>query len=75
MEKKLDTKKMYEKPVKLKIDENSFELSLRILSNEFVAIKIGSTNFSGKLIAGGILLLFFTLILLEGFGLNELLIQ
>ena len=75
MEKKLDTKKMYEKPVKLKIDENSFELSLRILSNEFVAIKIGSTNFSGKLIAGGILLLFFTLILLEGFGLNELLTQ
>ena len=66
---------MYEKPVNLKIDENSFELSLRILSNEFVAIKIGSTNFSGKLIAGGILLLFFTLILLEGFGLNELLMQ
>ena len=63
------------KPVKLTIDENSFELSLRILSNEFVAIKIGSTNFSGKLIAGGILLLFFTLILLEGFGLNELLMQ
>ena len=59
----------------MKIDENSFELSLRILSNEFVAIKIGSTNFSGKLIAGGILLLFFTLILLEGFGLNELLMQ
>mgnify|MGYP001310403419 FL=1 len=63
------------KPIKMKIDENSFELSLRILSNEFVAIKIGSTNFSGKLIAGGILLLFFTLILLEGFGLNELLMQ
>ena len=74
-EKKLDTKKMYEKPLKLKIDENSFELSLRILGNEFVAIKIGSTNFSGKLIAGGILLLFFTLILLEGFGLNELLMK
>ena len=63
------------KPINLKIDENSFELSLRILSNEFVAIKIGSTNVSGKLIAGGILLLFFTLILLEGFGLNELLMQ
>ena len=75
MEKKLDKKKMYDKPVNVKIDENSFELSLRILSNEFVAIKIGSTNFSGKLIAGGILLLFFTLILLEGFGLNELLMQ
>ncbi len=74
-DKKLDTKQMFKKPVSMKIDENSFELSLRILSNEFVAIKIGSTNFSGKLIAGGILLLFFTLILLEGFGLNELLIQ
>jgi|TARA_R100000664_G_C2742151_1_gene130431 hypothetical protein len=66
---------MIEKPVKLKIDENSFELSLRILGNEFVAIKIGSTNFSGKLIAGGVLLLFFTLILLEGFGLNEILLK
>ena len=75
MEKKLDTKQILKKPVSMKIDENSFELSLRILSNEFVAIKIGSTNFSGKLIAGGILLLFFTLILLEGFGLNELLMQ
>ena len=42
------------KPVSVSIDENSFELSLRILSNEFVAIKIGSTNFSGKLIAGGV---------------------
>ncbi len=63
------------KPISVKIDENSFELSLRILSNEFVAIKVGSTNFSGKLIAGGILLLFFTLILLEGFGLNELLMK
>ena len=48
----------------VKVSDNSFELSLRILGNEFVAIKIGSTNFSGKLIAGGILLLFFTLILL-----------
>lgn len=75
MEKKLDVDKMYEKPLKLKIDENSFELALRILGNEFVAIKIGSTNFSGKLIAGGILLLFFTLILLEGFGLNEILLR
>jgi hypothetical protein len=74
-QKKLDTEKMLKKPLNVKIDENSFELSLRILSNEFVAIKIGSTNFSGKLIAGGILLLFFTLILLEGFGLNELLTQ
>ena len=75
-EKKVDVDKIFDKkPLKLKIDENSFELSLRILGNEFVAIKIGSTNFSGKLIAGGILLLFFTLILLEGFGLNEILLR
>ena len=63
------------KIVNLDIRHISFELSLRILGNEFVAIKIGSTNFSGKLIAGGILLLFFTLVLLEGFGLNEVLKQ
>ena len=63
------------KLINLDLSNNSFELSLRILGNEFVAIKIGSTNFSGKLIAGGILLLFFTLVLLEGFGLNEILIQ
>ena len=63
------------KLINLDLSNNSFELSLRILGNEFVAIKIGSTNFSGKLIAGGSLLLFFTLILLEGFGLNEILIQ
>ena len=61
------------KLINLDLSNNSFELSLRILGNEFIAIKIGSTNFSGKLIAGGILLLFFTLILLEGFGLNEVL--
>tara|TARA_R100000664_G_scaffold32298_1_gene46977 strand:+ start:734 stop:943 length:210 start_codon:yes stop_codon:yes gene_type:complete len=63
------------KSLDLKLGENSFELILRILGNEFVAIKIGSTNFSGKLIAGGILLLFFTFMILEVFGLNEALMQ
>ena len=63
------------KAVDLKVDSNSFELILRILGNEFIAIKIGSTNFSGKLIAGAILLLFFTFMILEVFGLNEALIQ
>ena len=63
------------KLINLDLSNNSFELSLRILGNEFVAIKICSTNFSGKLIAGGILLLFFTLVLLVGFGLNEVLIN
>ena len=47
------------KIVSANVGDNSFELILRILGNEFIAIKIGSTNFSGKLIAGGILLLFF----------------
>jgi len=56
-----------EKPVAVSITENSFELILRILGNEFIAIRIGSTNFSGKLIAGSILLLFFTFMLLEVF--------
>ena len=61
------------KLINLDIGQNSFELSLRILGNEFVAIKIGSTNFSGKLIAGSILLLFFTFMLLEVFGLSRML--
>ena len=61
------------KPVSVAVGENSFELVLRILGNEFVAIKIGSTNFSGKLIAGGILLLFFTFMLMEVFGLSRIL--
>ena len=63
------------KSLDLKLGENSFELILRILGNEFIAIKIGSTNFSGKLIAGGILLLFFTFMILEVFGLNEALMK
>jgi hypothetical protein len=62
-----------EKPVAVSITENSFELILRILGNEFIAIRIGSTNFSGKLIAGSILLLFFTFMLLEVFGLSRIL--
>ena len=57
----------------IKVSENSFELILRILGNEFVAIIIGSTNFSGKLIAGGVLLLFFTFVIMELFGFDDLL--
>ena len=61
------------KPLSIGSNENSFELVLRILGNEFIAIRIGSTNFSGKLIAGSILLLFFTFMLLEVFGLSRIL--
>jgi membrane-bound ClpP family serine protease len=60
------------KIVSANISDNSFELILRILGNEFIAIKIGSTNFSGKLIAGGVLLLFFTFIIMEMFGINQM---
>lgn len=60
------------KIISANIGDNSFELILRILGNEFVAIKIGSTNFSGKLIAGGVLLLFFTFIIMELFGINQM---
>ena len=60
------------KPIEAKVGDNSFELILRILGNEFVAIKIGSSNLSGKLIFGGVLLLFFTLVLMEMFGINAL---
>ncbi len=65
--------KRMENPVAITVKENSFELILRILGNEFIAIRIGSTNFSGKLIAGSILLLFFTFMLLEVFGLSRIL--
>jgi hypothetical protein len=58
------------KIISANVGDNSFELILRILGNEFIAIKIGSTNFSGKLIAGGVLLLFFTFIIMEMFGIN-----
>jgi hypothetical protein len=61
------------KPFSIGINEHSFELILRILGNEFIAIRIGSSNFSGKLIAGSILLLFFTFMLLEVFGLSKIL--
>jgi len=64
-------KEIDDKVLSTKIGENSFELVLRILGNEFVAIRIGSTNFSGKMIVGSILLLFFTFMILEVFGLSR----
>ena len=69
----MEEKEKQKKPLSIGINENSFELVLRILGNEFIAIRIGSTNFSGKLIAGSILLLFFTFMLLEVFGLSRVL--
>ena len=68
-----DKKKKEEKPVSVSINDHSFEIALRVLGNEFIATRIASSNFSGKLIAGGVLLLFFTFMILEVFGLNEVL--
>jgi len=41
----------------VKDEHNEFELALRFLGNELIAIKMKATNFSGKLIVWSILLL------------------
>ena len=41
----------------VKNEHNEFELALRFLGNELIAIKLAATNFSGKLIVWSILLL------------------
>ena len=54
----------------IKNEHNEFELALRFLGNELNAIKMAATNFSGKLIVWSILLLLFSFMLLEVFGLS-----
>ena len=54
----------------MKNEHNEFELALRFLCNELIAIKMAATNFSGKLIVWSILLLLFSFMLLEVFGLS-----
>ena len=54
----------------VKNEHNEFELALRFLGNELIAIKMAATNFSGKLIIWSILLLLFSFMLLEVFGLS-----
>ena len=54
----------------VKNEHNEFELALRFLGNELIAIKMSATNFSGKLIVWSILLLLFSFMLLEVFGLS-----
>ena len=54
----------------VKHEHNEFELALRFLGNELIAIKMAATNFSGKLIVWSILLLLFSFMLLEVFGLS-----
>ena len=54
----------------IKNEHNEFELALRFLGNELIAIKMAATNFSGKLIVWSILLLLFSFMILEVFGLS-----
>ena len=56
-----------------KEDHNEFELAMRFLGNEIIAIKLAATNFSGKLIVYSILLMFLTFMLMDVFGLAEML--
>ena len=56
--------------VVVKNEHNEFELALRFLGNELIAVKMAATNFSGKLIVWSILLLLFSFMLLEVFGLS-----
>ena len=59
--------------ISVKNEHNEFELALRFLGNELIAIKLAATNFSGKLIVWSILLLIFSFLILEVFGLSEML--
>ena len=57
--------------IKEDAQHNEFELSLRFLGNELIAIKLAATNFSAKLIVWSILLLIFSFMILEVFGLSD----
>ena len=59
--------------IKEDAQHNEFELSLRFLGNELIAIKLAATNFSAKLIVWSILLLIFSFMILEVFGLSDML--
>ena len=56
-----------ENGIEIKNEHNEFELALRFLGNELIAIKMAATNFSGKLIVWSILLLLFSFMLIEVF--------
>ena len=51
-------------------DHNEFELCLRILGNELIAIRLAAHNFSGKMIVWSIILLMFTFVIMEIFGVS-----
>lgn len=53
-------------------EQNEFELCLRILGNELLAIRLAASNFSGKIVVWGVILLLFTFLIMEVFGVNAL---
>ena len=56
--------------IKQNSQHNEFELSLRFLGNELIAIKLAATNFSAKLIVWSILLLIFSFMIYSRRGLG-----
>ena len=56
------------KAVEVKNDENEFELMLRFIGNEILAIKLAASNFNGKLIMWAMVIMFFTFMIMEVFG-------
>jgi hypothetical protein len=53
-------------------DVNEFELVLRLLGNEIVAIKLAASNFNGKLIMWSIILMIFTFLIMDVFGISQM---
>ena len=53
-------------------DVNEFELVLRLLGNEIVAIKLAASNFNGKLIMWSIILMIFTFLIMDIFGISQM---
>ena len=58
--------------IEIKNEHNEFELAVRFLGNELIAIKLAATNFSGKLIVWSILLLLLTFMIFEVFGVAQM---
>ena len=58
--------------IETKNEHNEFELAVRFLGNELIAIKLAATNFSGKLIVWSILLLLLTFMIFEVFGVAQM---
>lgn len=60
------------KSLEIRNDVNEFELVLRLLGNEIVAIKLAASNFNGKLIMWSIILMIFTFLIMDIFGISQM---